>query len=153
MNAGLAAMKFVPAGPKDCPEVLTLMREFYPLEGLKLDEALAAQGLKWVLADPERGAIFLMRVSGELVGYCALTAGVSLEFGGPYLLLDELYLRAPFRGSGLGRQTMDFVESFARQTGCRGLRLEVHDFNERAKELYRRRGFVDDRRWIFTKSL
>jgi len=106
-----------------------------------------------VLADPQRGAVFLLRAEGELAGYFALTSGVSLEFGGPYLLLDELYLREPFRGKGRGRLAMDFIEDYARQAGSGALRLEVHDCNERAKDLYRRRGFLDDRRWIFTKPL
>ena len=134
-------------------EVLTLMREFYPLERLTLNETLAAKGLRWVLADAAHGAVFLLWVDGRPEGYCVLTAGVSLEFGGPYLLLDELYLREPFRGRGLGRDAMEFVEAFARQAGYTALRLEVHDVNERAKSLYRRRGFEDDRRWIFTKPL
>lgn len=146
-------MEFQRAGMAELPEVLALMREFYPSEGLHLDEALAARGLHWVLADPQRGAVFLLRVESELAGYFALTAGVSLEFGGPYLLLDELYLREPFRGKGLGRMAMNFIEDYARQPGSGVLRLEVHDCNERAKNLYRKRGFLDDRRWIFTKPL
>jgi len=146
-------MEFQRAGLLDLPEVLALMREFYPLEGLTLDESLAAKALLWVLENPERGAIFLVRGDSKTAGYFALTAGVSLEFGGPFLLLDELYLREPCRGRGLGIQMLDFLESYARQTDCRALRLEVHDANSRAKELYLKRGFVDDRRWIYTKNL
>jgi GNAT superfamily N-acetyltransferase len=146
-------MEFRWVDPSEWREVLALMREFYPFEGLVLDDAIAAQALRWVLADPKRGAIFLFQLDGETLGYCALTAGVSLEFGGPYLLLDELYLREEFRGRGLGREAMKFVENYAREAGYLALRLEVHDVNERAKELYRRRGFDDDRRWVFTKRL
>lgn len=146
-------MEFQRAGPAEVQELLGLMREFYALEQLGWNEWLAEKGLRWVLADPARGAVFLLRVEEGVAGYCALTAGVSLEFGGPYLLLDELFLRAQFRGRGFGRQAMEFVEAFARQAECGVLRLEVHDVNESAKDLYRRRGFADDRRWVFTKAL
>ena len=71
-------MEFRSVDPTEWRDVLALMREFYPLEGLVLDESLAAQALQWVLADSKRGAIFLFRLDGETLGYCALTAGVSL---------------------------------------------------------------------------
>lgn len=144
-------MEFTRAGLAQLPEVLDLMREFYPLERLALNEAVAANGLLWVMADAARGAIFLIRVDGEAAGYCALTAGVSLEFGGPYLLVDELYIRQRFQGRGLGSEAMKMMEAFAQKAECGALRVEVHDVNERAKRLYLGRGFLDDRRWIFTK--
>lgn len=146
-------MEFQRAGLLELPEVLALMREFYPLERLTLDEALAKKALLWVLENPERGAIFLLRAESETAGYIALTAGVSLEFGGPFLLLDELYLRPPYRGRGLGIRMLDFVEAYARQTDRHALRLEVHDDNTRAKDLYLKHGFIDDHRWIYTKLL
>ncbi len=78
---------------------------------------------------------------------------ISFRSGGLCLLLDELYVREPQRGKGLGRRALEFAEAFARQATCGALRLEVHDVNERAKDLYRRQGILDDRRSVFTKPL
>ena len=54
-----------------------------------------------ILQNEAYGRVFLIELGEELAGYCVLTLGYSLEFRGVDAIVDELYLRAAYRGRGL----------------------------------------------------
>src|ERR1041385_3428142 len=83
--------------------VIPLMREFYSQQEMLFDETVARAALKKVIVNPETGQVYLIFRGQELAGYFVLTFCFSLEFHGKFALLDELYLREPFRRQKLGR--------------------------------------------------
>ena len=85
------------------------------------------------------------------MGYLVLTFGFSLEYSGRDALIDELFLREQFREFGIGRQAINFVTEFCRADGIKTIHLEVEHHNETAKELYRKTGFIDYKRYFLTK--
>jgi ribosomal protein S18 acetylase RimI-like enzyme len=62
-------------------------------------------------------------------------------------LLEDLFVDASARGSGLGRALLERVVQEARERGCRRVELDVNDNNAAALALYRSAGFDnrDDR--------
>jgi GNAT superfamily N-acetyltransferase len=104
-------IKFIRAGLEQIDQVLELMREFYTVEHLPYDEAVARRGLEALFAHSHFGLIHLIQAGDHLVGYVVLTFGFSLEFHGRDGLVDELYIREAFRGQGCGRAALAFVES------------------------------------------
>jgi ribosomal protein S18 acetylase RimI-like enzyme len=137
------------AGLADGPEILELMRAFYAEERLLFDANLQGRALDRLLVDPALGAVYLLRVPGlpglAPLGHLVLTTGHSLEHGGAYYLLDELYLDPRARGRGLGRQALDLAARHARSRQARSLRLEVSPANRHARALYQRAGFGSTR--------
>jgi ribosomal protein S18 acetylase RimI-like enzyme len=138
---------------QEIPTLLGLMREFYADQHMRFDEDVARSGLKKLLADTSLGQACFIYHSAELAGYFVLTVCFSLEFHGRFGLLDELYIRGPFRGRHLGQAVIAFAETVCKQTGIKALRLEVGRGNEAAQALYRACGFVEDARNLFTKWL
>lgn len=55
--------------------------------------------------------------------------------------LYDIHLSAEERGKGYGKQTMDALESFARQEGARSILLNVFASNTVAQDLYRKQGY------------
>ncbi|MBX3742887.1 MAG: GNAT family N-acetyltransferase [Akkermansiaceae bacterium] len=139
--------------PDDVEELLPLLEAFYSEEQLDHDAPSVRSAVVDLLADPDLGGVWLLRVEGVLAGYLIATLGFSVEFGGRYVLLDELFILPEFRGGGKWRQGFREVESWARQRGIHALRLEVNHHNEKAGNLYLADGFSDDERSIFTKRL
>ena len=86
-------------------------------------------------------------------GYITLGWCFSIEQGGRFVLLDELYLVPAVRGQGLGRQALALAAQWARQQGAAVMRLEVNHHNARAKALYLSAGYRDDARDILTLPL
>ena len=62
-------------------------------------------------------------------------------------LLEDLFVRADARGSGLGRALLGAVVDLARRRGCRRVELDANEDNAAAQALYTSVGFdaQDDR--------
>jgi GNAT superfamily N-acetyltransferase len=56
--------------------------------------------------------------------------------------VDEIYLRAPYRGQGIGTQTFAFIETTCRTLGINALHLEVMHENTKAADFYHRLGYT-----------
>jgi diamine N-acetyltransferase len=103
--------------------------------------------------DDTYGRAWLVVAGGRPAGYVVLTVSFSFEYHGRDAFIDELYLETEFRGRGIGRRIMQFVEETARQLGVNAVHLEVSKDNDAAQELYRRSGYTDHDRYLMTKWL
>ena len=63
----------------------------------------------------------------------------SQEAGGKTVWLEELYIKPEFRNFGLGSEFFTFLAETEKD--CKRFRLEVEDYNKKAIELYKRKGF------------
>lgn len=160
--AGAGRLGWRMATLADGPEVLARMEAFYAEERLGFDGATQGRALDALLADPALGAVFLLEPEGaagsaegrvEAAGYVVLTRGHSLEFGGKFYLLDELYVAPAWRGRGEGGRVVRRAADWAREQGAGALRLEVARENGRARALYERAGLVAEARELMTLRL
>lgn len=84
------------ATPADFPSILAMLRAFYAEDHIDYDPALVESGLRTLLAEPVHGAVLLLQGDGVAeAGYASLGWCFSIEQGGRFLLLDELYRRRP----------------------------------------------------------
>jgi GNAT superfamily N-acetyltransferase len=155
------ALRWIEAGAAEDGAVLASMRAFYAEERLMFSDTEAQAAVRRLLARPELGRIFLLGAKGDAVdakgggvaGHLVLTWGFSLEFGGRFVLLDELYVARAWRGNGWGRIGIEFAAAWTREQGATSIRLEVSRANTRAQDIYRRSGFRDDERASFTRGV
>jgi GNAT superfamily N-acetyltransferase len=144
---------FLPVAPAALDRVLPFMARLYEQDELSYDPARARAVSEWLIANPESGAIWVIDVDGVDAGYMVVTACVSIEFGGRFALLDELYLDPPWRGHGIGLQAIDFAAAWAGARAMTALRLETATDNAHAMHVYRKAGFTLDARHLMTKYL
>jgi GNAT superfamily N-acetyltransferase len=142
---------FTLAAASDAALLVPLLREFYAYDHISFDEPEARRALAQLLGDARLGRVYLIRVADELIGYFVLTFGFSLEFKGRDAFVDELFLRAEFRGRGIGTHALAVAEETCRAENVRALHLEVERANAGAQEVYRRAGFKDHDRYLLTK--
>ncbi len=147
-------LRFRLATPEDFPRLLAMVRAFYAEDQIAYDAALVEPGLRTLLAEPACGAALLLQ--GDDVaeaGYITLGWCFSVEQGGRFVLLDELYLAPAARGRGWGRQALALARDWAIVEGASVMRLEVNHHNTRARALYLSAGYRDDQRDILTLPL
>jgi len=142
---------FKVASSSDTELLLALMREFNEHERIEFVEQDVRRALAQILSDESLGRVWLIESGSERAGYFILTLGFSLEFKGRDAFVDELYLRAEFRGRGFGQRALEVAEADCRELGVRALHLEVEHGNATAHELYRRFGFKEHDRHLMTK--
>lgn len=82
------------------------------------------------------GYVFCQK--NEITGYGMLAKSFSTEFGKPCIWIEDLYIKPDYRGVGIGKQFMEFVEK--KYPHCL-LRLEVELENIKAVKLYKKCGF------------
>jgi GNAT superfamily N-acetyltransferase len=134
-------------------EALGWMRRFYAEEGLEYREERARAPLLELIGHPEFGRWWFLEADGRTVGYVVMTLSYSLEFGGRFALLDELYVEQEWRGRGIGRRALKGMIAVAEQMRVAAVRLEVDRAKAHVRALYERIGFVAHDRDLMTKWL
>jgi GNAT superfamily N-acetyltransferase len=85
------------------------------------------------LTDYHPLVIFLKDAHGEILG------GVLGHIWGQWLHITILWLAEPVRGHGYGRQLLVAAETYARERGCRHVKLETFSFQ--ARPFYEKLGY------------
>ncbi|MEA2364697.1 MAG: hypothetical protein QOE69_2205 [Thermoleophilaceae bacterium] len=103
------------------------------------DDVAIAGTVRRLLADPNTD--FLL--AGEpAAGVCQLRYRLSVWTGVEDSCLEDLFVHADARGSGLGRALVEAALERARERGCARMLLDANEVNAAALELYRSVGFA-----------
>lgn len=128
--------------PADRDIVVPMVVDFYHSDAV--DHVVPTEILERsfdAAANPEetllRGILFYQ--DGKLAGYAYLTFCYSAEVGGRCVFIEEIFLKEEFRGNGLGREIMAWMEQ--EYPTARRFRLEVTQVNQRAVRLYEGSGY------------
>lgn len=108
-------------------------------EGLALDRAVTAAGVRAALADPERGRYFVVEEAGpeaRVIGQLMITLEWSDWRNGWYWWIQSVWVHPAHRGRGAYRALHDHVVEAARNEGVRSVRLYVERENKRARAVY-----------------
>lgn len=117
-------------------ELFTLESDFRPEREKQL------RGLRLILDNPQIGHLFVLRVEGELAGMANALITVSTAEGCPVLLLEDVIVKARFRGRRLGRRLVEHVLDWAHTNGMPRVTLLADKDNAPALVFYERLGFV-----------
>lgn len=135
-------------------DLLVRMHEEFSLEDRQAFDAAAARAaLDALLREPRFGRAWVIENDDRAAGYLAVCFGYSIEFRGRDAFVDELYVRPPQRGRGLGREALNVAEVACRDAGIVALHLEVRRGNQAARQLYRSAGFSERESYLMTKKL
>ncbi|MEZ4362809.1 MAG: GNAT family N-acetyltransferase [Kofleriaceae bacterium] len=145
--------RFRAATAQDVDAILRMMATFYAEDGYPFSEQEARAQLHLFLRRPELGALWVASVDDDVAGYLVVALDFSFEYGGRVAFIDELFLDAPFRGAGLGREAMALAERYCGDVGVRAIHLEVEPHRTTAAGLYEKAGFRATGRTLMTKRL
>lgn len=136
------------AGPEDAGIVLGLIRELAEYERM-LDEVVADEaGIARALgADPPAVAALLARAGDEPVGFALYFRNFSTFLGRQGIYLEDLFVRPPWRGHGVGRALMAALAREAVASGAARMDWAVLEWNEPAIGFYRRLGAAPLAQW------
>lgn len=124
----------------DRKEIFDMMKVFYASPAVSTngsDEVFQADINHCVGECPYlEGYVF--QEGREIQGYGMVAKSFSTEYGKPCIWIEDLYIREPFRGTGIGSRFLDFV---AERYPDAILKLEVEKENERAIKVYEKCGY------------
>jgi len=138
----------------DLDALLGLIANLYSHECIRFRPSDVTRALVGLIDTPALGGVWLITEGeADALGYLVLTFSYSLELGGRYALIDELYVKPEHRGQGLGSMALRQAEAACRALGVRALRLEADRANSGALRLYSRLGFRAESRDLLTLRL
>ena len=131
------------AGPREAELVSDLLLEFRDWAGSSWPTAdMFLDSVGSLMQDPRTA--FLLAASGDQQlpqGVCQLRFRLSVWTASEDCWLEDIYVRAQARGTGLGWALLGAACQHARDRGCRRVELDVNEEDVRAMKLYRAVGF------------
>jgi RimJ/RimL family protein N-acetyltransferase len=138
-----ASTRIRPAAAEDLDAIVTMTR-LLALEtvGKTLPLQQVRAGVQRVFDSPGRGQYYLACAGGQVVGQVAvLYVELNAWRDGLIYWIDDVYVRAEWRGRGVYRSLFTFVQELVLATrGVRGIRLHCAADNLPAQAVYRRLG-------------
>jgi GNAT superfamily N-acetyltransferase len=131
----------VPATPEDVPLILRLIRALAEYERLAHEVVATEATLRETLFGPRPCAEVVIAYAGsEAVGFAVWFQNYSTFLSRAGLYLEDLFVLPHWRGHGIGRQLLGHLAQIAVARQCGRVEWSVLDWNEPAREFYRRIG-------------
>jgi GNAT superfamily N-acetyltransferase len=121
----------------DSPDAVALVSELDELL-IPLYPAESHHGLDVSRLVAENVAFFVLRVEGAAAG----CGGVKL-YGAEYGEVKRMFVRPQYRGQGLSKRMLSYLEQYTLGQGVALLRLETGIYQREAIALYERMGFAE----------
>ena len=143
----MLSLRYAQAG--DISLLKTMMHEFAAFERLPV-VVTEADLLRDGFGERPKFRALIAEWDAQPAGYALFFDYYSTFHGRAGVFLEDVYVRAHFRGNGIGKALFARVAAIARQEDCFGLRWQVLDWNSSAIEFYRKLGatFLDEWRTL-----
>ena len=135
MNTTIRAMT-----PADKDSVMEMMRVFYnsPAVLSNGSDEIFARDIEGCVSDNPYVEGYMFEQDGAVQGYGMAAKSFSTEYGRQCIWLEDIYIKAEYRGLGIGSQFIDYI---TKKYPDALLRLEVEEENDRAVHVYKKSGF------------
>jgi GNAT superfamily N-acetyltransferase len=140
-------LRIRPATIHDCALLRTMIRELAEFERelqqvTIREEDLARDGF----GENPRFRALIAEWDGQPAAY-ALFFGYYSTWAGRGMYLEDLFVREPFRGKGIGKALLASVARIAVEDCCNGMHWEVLAWNQKAIEMYKGLGAEFHDQW------
>ena len=125
---------------RDRQQILEMMRAFYASEAVFTNgsEAIFNADIDNCINDNPYIEGYVFENGNSIQGYAMLAKSFSTEFGKACIWIEDIYIKAEYRGMGIGSRFLEYVEEKYPHSS---IRLEVELENERAVSVYKKCGY------------
>ena len=136
------------ASAADVPLILSFIRELAEYERLTHEVVATEDGLRETLfGEHPYAEVLIAEHDGSPAGFALFFHNYSTFLARPGIYLEDLYVRPPFRGAGIGKELLVRLARLARSRGCGRLEWWVLDWNEPSIGFYEKLGAVPMDDW------
>lgn len=125
VSEGHREVTFRIARAKDVLSLVEIMAEFCESEGLSFDWDAAHVFFAEIISHPRQSVILLLNVDGRVAGYLTLIVEEGCGTDEQHAIIDELYIRPPFRSIESSSRAVDFVTQLCRNVGIRAFHQKI----------------------------
>lgn len=118
---------------------------FYEISPGEIDEERNRRHIEYIIAHPERGHIFLLRLNENVIGFGTIYYSFSSTAASLLGVINDLFVSEPFRNRGFGRQLLRHCLDFLQGNGIAIAEWATLPNNRRAQAMYDR--FAEPALW------
>ena len=152
--SSLGPLSIRPATENDLPLVFSFIRKLAEYEKLAHEVTATEERLRENLFGPQKYAEAVIAYAGDVpAGFAVFFHNFSTYAGRPGIYLEDLFVDPEYRGHGLGKALLAYLEGVARERGCGWLQWAVLKWNQPAIDFYQGLGAkpLDD--WTLYRRL
>ena len=128
----------------DVAQLVSLVEAYWEFEGISgFEPERVTIALRRLLSEPRLGAGWIALADDTVVGYLLGVYVFSLEHLGLTAEIDEFFVLASARSSGVGLALLEAAESEFQRAGCTNVSLQLSRDNEAARRFYHRQGYQE----------
>ena len=131
-----------PAAPEDAAALAPLVAGLMAEEGQTNAPPAPDQLAAWLTGAAPMVEVLLAEADDRALGYLAFYRAFSLFRPGPVMLVENVYVAPPVRGSGVGKRLLAAAARVALERGWGRLELNVAEDNPGADAAYATLGFT-----------
>lgn len=145
-------LQFLEASKNSIPQIVTFMERFNRIDGYPFIKKITKKNIKHFLKNSNLGKIWMIEKDEVAIGYLVLTFCFSFEYKGLYAYIDEIYIEETYRNQGIGTKAMEFAMRQAKKLKIKMIYLEVEKNNKKAKNIYTKLGFTENKRLLMMRK-
>jgi GNAT superfamily N-acetyltransferase len=126
--------------PSDMQMLLTMIGEHAAHEQAEFSPNGKLLPLSAAIFSDQVLKCWIVEVNGTIAGYCTFTRDFSTWDASTYIHMDCLYLRAAFRGKGVGKKVLTRLKEYAKAHKVDNIQWQTPSFNEKAIAFYHQMG-------------
>ena len=132
----------------DIESMILLLAELFSIEAdFQVDADKQRAGLALLLNGDNAQVCVAQNERGQIVGMCSVQILISTAEGAKVGLVEDLIVSANYRGQGVGKKLLLFLENWAWQQGLKRLQLLADKNNQLALDFYARQD------WQYTQLI
>ncbi len=105
--------------------------------------SLLTNAIELALKEHSPAKMFAVEENEQIIALAFFNIGISLEKGGYYIWLNDLFVHEEFRQKGIAKKLLLHILFWAEQNNLKGIELETGINNQATKRLYNSYGFHD----------
>lgn len=121
---------------KDFSQLLEMIHEFSKFENT---HGAVTNSIKQMALEADHIMGFFALADGEVAGYATYFFPYH-TWVGKCIHMDDLYIRAKYRGQGIGKALFEAVKETGKTEACKSLYWQVSNWNKAAQDFYRAQG-------------
>ncbi|QAT42613.1 GNAT family N-acetyltransferase [Aminipila luticellarii] len=126
--------------------------EFWNNTASNSDENFA-QTFKEAFHHPELITLLMIEKEDGAIGFANVMTLFSVWSHGKALCLDDLYIKKEYRGNGVGRRVMKYIEEYGREHGFKRLQFQSEFTNPEAHKFYSKLGYTSESMNFYVRYL
>jgi GNAT superfamily N-acetyltransferase len=145
-----------PAAPQDLELVAGMIKELAIYEKMEHECNTTADILAQSMFPKDKSPlvhvfIAIHKPTEKPAGFCLYFYNFSTFTGRPGLYLEDLFVRAEYRGNGLGKLFFAELKRIAREQNCSRMEWVVLDWNKPARDFYSKLKAKEMTEWVICR--